>query len=101
MHELFLKGGPLMYPLLICSLIAFTITIERIIFWMREKKHCDSEKLTRSLSTVWQQDISNKKTMKLSTTGKSIIVTSCVKILALISPSAHPTTEISGSGSHE
>ena len=52
MYELFLKGGPLMYPLLACSLIALTITIERIIFWMREKKHCDSEKLKDILHDV-------------------------------------------------
>ena len=52
MYELFVKGGPLMYPLLICSLISLTITIERIIFWVREKKHCDSERLNDILRKV-------------------------------------------------
>ena len=52
MYELFLKGGPLMYPLLICSLIALTITIERIMFWIREKKQCDSERLKDILHDV-------------------------------------------------
>ncbi|MBI4619708.1 MAG: MotA/TolQ/ExbB proton channel family protein [Desulfobacterales bacterium] len=38
MLDYFLKGGPVMYPLLLCSLIAFTFVIERIIFWVREEK---------------------------------------------------------------
>lgn len=33
MLDLIVKGGPVMYPLLVCSLISLTITIERAIFW--------------------------------------------------------------------
>jgi biopolymer transport protein ExbB len=36
MLEFFLKGGPVMYPLLACSLIALTVVIERMLFWIRE-----------------------------------------------------------------
>jgi len=36
MVEFFIKGGPVMYPLLACSLIALTVVIERILFWIRE-----------------------------------------------------------------
>jgi biopolymer transport protein ExbB len=36
MVEFFIKGGPVMYPLLACSLIALTVVIERILFWVRE-----------------------------------------------------------------
>lgn len=36
MIDLFLKGGPIMYPLLICSIIALTVIIERTIFWLFE-----------------------------------------------------------------
>jgi biopolymer transport protein ExbB len=36
MIELFMKGGPVMYPLLICSIIALTVIIERTIFWIVE-----------------------------------------------------------------
>ena len=49
MYKLFLKGGPLMYPLLLCSLISLTLSIERIIFWIREKRRCDNEKLNAIL----------------------------------------------------
>jgi biopolymer transport protein ExbB len=36
MVEFFIKGGPVMYPLLACSVIALTVVIERILFWVRE-----------------------------------------------------------------
>ena len=36
MIEFFVKGGPVMYPLLACSIIALTVVIERILFWIRE-----------------------------------------------------------------
>src|SRR4030042_2017232 len=34
--EFFIKGGPVMYPLLACSLTGLTVVIERILFWIRE-----------------------------------------------------------------
>jgi biopolymer transport protein ExbB len=45
MLNLILKGGPVMYPLLICSLISLTITIERIVFWSNEKMRMDRKLL--------------------------------------------------------
>jgi len=34
MLDIFLSGGPVMYPLLACSIIVMTTIIERIIFWI-------------------------------------------------------------------
>lgn len=34
----FLKGGPVMWPLLVCSVIAAAVVIERIGFWIREHR---------------------------------------------------------------
>lgn len=34
MFEFFIKGGPIMYPLLLCSIISLTVIIERAIFWI-------------------------------------------------------------------
>ncbi len=34
MLEIFNDGGPIMYPLLLCSVISLTIIIERTIFWL-------------------------------------------------------------------
>jgi biopolymer transport protein ExbB len=36
MLEIFMKGGPIMYPLLGCSIISMTVIIERVLFWIRE-----------------------------------------------------------------
>jgi biopolymer transport protein ExbB len=34
MVELFVHGGPVMYPLLACSLLMLTVIIERLLFWI-------------------------------------------------------------------
>jgi biopolymer transport protein ExbB len=38
MLNIFLKGGPVMYPLLACSVIAMTVVIERAIFWIQSDR---------------------------------------------------------------
>jgi biopolymer transport protein ExbB len=35
MWEVFDKGGPVMYPLLACSIIALAVVIDRAIFWLK------------------------------------------------------------------
>ena len=35
MIDIFVKGGPVMYPLLACSIISLTVIIERFLFWIR------------------------------------------------------------------
>lgn len=34
MIEMFIKGGPIMYPLLLCSVISLSVIIERLFFWI-------------------------------------------------------------------
>lgn len=41
MIEIFIEGGPVMYPLLACSILALTVIIERSIFWIREDMRRD------------------------------------------------------------
>jgi biopolymer transport protein ExbB len=65
MLNLILKGGPVMYPLLICSLISLTITIERIIFWSLEKR-----RMNRSLLDEMFGEIGNGFHEKALTLGK-------------------------------
>lgn len=36
MIGVFIEGGPVMYPLLACSILALTVILERAIFWIRE-----------------------------------------------------------------
>ncbi|MCF6148879.1 MAG: MotA/TolQ/ExbB proton channel family protein [Candidatus Kuenenia sp.] len=45
MFELFQKGGFIMYPLLICSVISVAFSLERLFFWMREKRALNSKLL--------------------------------------------------------
>ena len=42
MLNFFIRGGPIMYPLLICSLIAVAIIVERIIFWLTAERNRDT-----------------------------------------------------------
>lgn len=48
MKELFFKGGIVMYPLLILSIIGLTVIFERMIFFFTVEK-CDDEKLKDEL----------------------------------------------------
>jgi biopolymer transport protein ExbB len=39
MIEIFHKGGPIMWPLLLVSVVALTVVIERLVFIALEKKN--------------------------------------------------------------
>lgn len=56
MIEFFIKGGPIMYPLLACSIISLTFIIERLIFWWRENRQCDGELVDRILMLADEGD---------------------------------------------
>jgi biopolymer transport protein ExbB len=47
MRDMFIRGGPLMWPLLLCSIMSLTISIERILFWRREKRRRDNNRLEK------------------------------------------------------
>ena len=50
MIDVFFKGGPIMYPLLICSILALTVIIERTIFWVVEDHRRDQALVDKVLS---------------------------------------------------
>lgn len=52
MYEFFVKGGPVMWPLLVCSLVALTIALERFVFWFREKRASNPEEIERMFRCV-------------------------------------------------
>jgi len=37
----FVKGGPVMWPLLLCSIIAVAVILERVVFWFTERNTQD------------------------------------------------------------
>ena len=41
------QGGPVMYPILGCSLVSLTITLERALYWWRDRRHRDDGLVTR------------------------------------------------------
>jgi biopolymer transport protein ExbB len=41
MLHIFISGGPVMYPLLACSIIVMTVIIERILFWIGMNRNRD------------------------------------------------------------
>lgn len=57
MLEMFHKGGPIMWPLLITSIVATTVVFERLFFIFREKKRQDSELVGNILGAVEEGDI--------------------------------------------
>jgi biopolymer transport protein ExbB len=56
MLNFFIKGGPVMYPLLACSLAALTVVIERMIFWARERKWRDQKLVDEILEHAERDD---------------------------------------------
>jgi len=49
MIDIFIKGGPVMYPLLACSIIALTVIIDRLLFWFKEDMRRDQSLVDRVL----------------------------------------------------
>jgi len=43
MIDLFISGGPVMYPLLACSILVLTVVIERLLFWISVDLNCDQK----------------------------------------------------------
>jgi biopolymer transport protein ExbB len=56
MVDFFIKGGPVMYPLLACSLIALTVILERAIFWLKEDRFRNRSLLDRVMELCRQGD---------------------------------------------
>ena len=57
MLELFYKGGPIMWPLLVCSLVTLTVVIERIIFLISERAKRDDPLVSLILGHVERGDL--------------------------------------------
>jgi hypothetical protein len=55
--HIFEKGGPIMWPLLVASILALGTVIERLIFLASEKKRRDSDALENFFATVKRGDL--------------------------------------------
>ena len=52
MYALFIKGGPVMWPLLLTSLVALSVVIERSVFLWRQRHRAQPELVTAILRAV-------------------------------------------------
>ena len=55
--QFFLKGGPVMWPILICALVAVAVVGERTFWWLRERSKRDSQKMEQLLAALENGDV--------------------------------------------
>ncbi|HZM03761.1 MAG TPA: MotA/TolQ/ExbB proton channel family protein [Candidatus Saccharimonadales bacterium] len=55
--QFFLRGGPVMWPILICALVAVAVVGERTFWWLRESGRRDPKKLEHILAALENGDI--------------------------------------------
>ena len=56
MIDLFFRGGPVMYPLLACSILVLTVIIERLLFWITVDMNRNRELIEEVLELCHQGD---------------------------------------------
>ncbi len=66
MWELFLSGGPVMLPLLACSVVALTVVIERAVFWVALNRRSNTALLNEVMALCESGDW---EAVRLKTTG--------------------------------
>ena len=55
--EFFLKGGPVMWPILISALVAVAVVGERAFWWWRESRKRDPKKMEQLLAALENTDV--------------------------------------------
>src|SRR5262245_1057133 len=59
--QFFLKGGPIMWPLLACALVATAVVGERLIWWWRESRKRDVARREQVLAALENGDLEEAK----------------------------------------
>ncbi|MEI7774918.1 MAG: MotA/TolQ/ExbB proton channel family protein, partial [Verrucomicrobiota bacterium] len=57
MIELFLKGGPIMWPILVASIVALTVALERALFLLLESSRRNPRQVRDMIVWVERGDI--------------------------------------------
>jgi biopolymer transport protein ExbB len=55
--EFFLKGGPVMWPILVSALVAVAVVGERAFWWWRESRKRDPQRLEQLLAALENSDL--------------------------------------------
>lgn len=77
MLEYFRQGGPIMYPLLLCSLVSLTLVIERALFWIREEKRRDRRLLDALMTLVERNELEKARDLTMGTKDFVVRVMIC------------------------
>jgi biopolymer transport protein ExbB len=56
--QFFLKGGPVMWPMLVCAFVVVAVVGERSFWWWRESQKRDPKKLEQLLAALENADVS-------------------------------------------
>ncbi len=59
--QFFLKGGPVMWPLLICALAAVAVVGERAFWWLSERRKRDPQSMEQLLAALENSDVDAAK----------------------------------------
>jgi biopolymer transport protein ExbB len=59
--EFFLKGGPVMWPILVSAIVAVAVVGERAFWWWRESRRRDPQKLEQLLAALENSDLAAAK----------------------------------------
>lgn len=70
--EFFLRGGPIMYPILVVALVAVCLITERIIWWVRAIKSRDPQRLDAVFAAMEEGDL--QKSISLSAGSRDPVV---------------------------
>jgi len=60
---LFLKGGPVMWPILLCTLVAVAVVGERTFWWWHESRHRDQLALLKIIDALQRGDVTAAATL--------------------------------------
>ena len=55
--DLFFKGGPVMYPITLVSVVAGTVILERVFWWLRESSRKRTATLNRVYDAIQEGDV--------------------------------------------
>lgn len=55
--QFFLKGGPVMWPILVCAFVAVAVVGERAFWWLRESGKRDPKKMESLLAALENSDV--------------------------------------------
>ncbi|MBI3398890.1 MAG: MotA/TolQ/ExbB proton channel family protein [Deltaproteobacteria bacterium] len=60
MFEIIAKGGFVMIPLLICSVISFAVIIDRSLFWLKQRKGISAEEFLKLVEAGREKELAEK-----------------------------------------